>query len=65
MLNHLRLEDPDDGSPLLPEAVEAVIPTPVFHRQRVVTKTDSRELFLSRYITAGTVFILWTCYLMP
>lgn len=63
-LNHLSVEDPDDGSPLLPEAAEAATPTPVFHRQRVITKTDSREFFLSRCISAGAVFILWTCYLM-
>ncbi|KAG8000102.1 Lactosylceramide alpha-2 [Nibea albiflora] len=47
-MNHLSVEDPDDGSPLLPEAVEAQTPTPVFHRQRAVAKTDSREFFLSR-----------------
>lgn len=63
-LNHLSVEDPDDGSPLLPEAAEASIPTPVFHRQRVITKTDSRDFFLSRYTSAGTVFNLWSCYLM-
>uniref|UniRef100_A0A4W6C4Q2 Lactosylceramide alpha-2,3-sialyltransferase n=1 Tax=Lates calcarifer TaxID=8187 RepID=A0A4W6C4Q2_LATCA len=62
-LNRLSVEDPDDGSPLLPEAAEAAIPTPVSHWKRVVTKTDSREFFLSRYMSPGAVFILWTCYL--
>ncbi|XP_040905667.1 ST3 beta-galactoside alpha-2,3-sialyltransferase 7 [Toxotes jaculatrix] len=47
-LNHLSVEDPDDGSPLLPEAAAAAIPTPVFLRQRAVTKTGSREFFHSR-----------------
>ncbi|GAA6223346.1 lactosylceramide alpha-2,3-sialyltransferase-like [Lates japonicus] len=47
-LNRLSVEDSDDGSPLLPEAAEAAIPTPVSHWKRVVTKTDSREFFLSR-----------------
>ncbi len=62
-MNHLSVEDPDDGSPLLPEAAEAATPTLVFRRQRVVTKTDSREFFLSRYVSAATVFNLWSCYL--
>lgn len=47
-MNHLSVEDPDDGSPLLPEAAEAATPTPVFHRQQAVTKTHSRDFFLSR-----------------
>lgn len=63
-LNRLSVEDPDDGSPLLPEAAEAATPTPVFHKQRVVIKADSRDFFLSRYISAGATFILWTCFLM-
>lgn len=54
-MTHLSAEDPDDGSPLLPEAVEAATPTPVFHRQQAVTKTDSRDFFLSRYISAGAI----------
>lgn len=52
IMNHLSVEDSDDGSPLLPEAAEAATPTPVFHRQRAATKTDSREFFLSRYGSA-------------
>lgn len=62
-MNHLSVEDPDDGFPLLPEAAEAATPTPVFHRQRVVTKTDSGEFFLSRYISAGAVFNFFSWYL--
>lgn len=61
-MNHLSVEDPDDGSPLLPEAVEAQTPTPVFRRQRAVAKTDSRQFFLSRYTSAGAIFTLWSCY---
>ncbi|XP_038593466.1 ST3 beta-galactoside alpha-2,3-sialyltransferase 7 [Micropterus salmoides] len=63
-LNHLSVEDPDDGSPLLPEAAEAASPTPVFHRQRGVTKTDSREFFLSRSENlAFSLTLLIICYL--
>lgn len=62
-LNHLSVEDPDDGSTLLPEAVEAATPTPVFHRQRVITKTDSREFFLSRSENlAFSLVLLIGCY---
>ncbi|XP_074501909.1 ST3 beta-galactoside alpha-2,3-sialyltransferase 7 [Sebastes fasciatus] len=62
-LNHLSVEDPDDGSPLLPEAAEASIPTPVFHRQRVITKTDSRDFFLSRSENlAFSLVLLIGCY---
>ncbi|XP_020506644.2 ST3 beta-galactoside alpha-2,3-sialyltransferase 7 isoform X1 [Labrus bergylta] len=46
-MNHLSAEDPDDGSPLLPDAEEAATPTPVYHRQRGVIETDSKEFFLS------------------
>ncbi|XP_044069135.1 ST3 beta-galactoside alpha-2,3-sialyltransferase 7 isoform X2 [Siniperca chuatsi] len=62
-LNHLSVEDPDDGSPLLPEAAEAATPTPVFHRQQRVTKTDSREFFLSRSENlAFSLVLLIGCY---
>ncbi|XP_034059735.1 ST3 beta-galactoside alpha-2,3-sialyltransferase 7 [Gymnodraco acuticeps] len=62
-LNHLSVEDPDDGSPLLPEATEAVTPTSVFHRQRGITKTDSREFFLSRKENlAFSLVLLIGCY---
>lgn len=56
-MNHLSVEDPDDESPLLPEAAEAAAPTPVFHRLKAVTKTDSRDFFLSRYISAGVMHV--------
>lgn len=63
-MNHLSVEDPDDGSPLLPEATEAVTtPTPVFHRQRAATKTDSRDFFLSRSENlALSLVLLLGCY---
>uniref|UniRef100_A0A3P8T7C7 Lactosylceramide alpha-2,3-sialyltransferase n=1 Tax=Amphiprion percula TaxID=161767 RepID=A0A3P8T7C7_AMPPE len=62
-LNHLSVEDPDDGSPLLPEAAEAPTPTPVSHRQRVVTKTASKEFFAHRRENfAISVLLLIGCY---
>lgn len=63
-LNHLSVEDPDDGSPLLPEAAEAQTPTPVSHRQRVVPKTASEEFFIRRRENAViSVLLLIGCYL--
>ncbi|XP_041803768.1 ST3 beta-galactoside alpha-2,3-sialyltransferase 7 [Chelmon rostratus] len=63
MMTHLSTEDPDDGSPLLPEAVEAATPMPLFHRQQAVTKTDSRDFFLSRSENlALSLFLLIGCY---
>lgn len=64
-LNHLSVEDPDDGSPLLPEAAEATTLTPIFHRQRVTTKTDSEEFLLSRRENlAFSLLLLIGCYLV-
>ncbi|XP_069000154.1 ST3 beta-galactoside alpha-2,3-sialyltransferase 7 isoform X2 [Embiotoca jacksoni] len=58
-LNHLSAEDPDDGSPLL-----TTTPTPDFHRQRVITKTDSWDFFLSRRENfAFSLLLLIGCYL--
>lgn len=62
-LNHLSVEDSDDGSPLLPEAAEAATSTPLFHRQRVITKTDTRDFFLSRSENlAFSLVLLIGCY---
>ncbi|XP_023261581.1 lactosylceramide alpha-2,3-sialyltransferase-like isoform X2 [Seriola lalandi dorsalis] len=62
-LNHLSVEDQDNGSSLLPEAAEAATPTPVSHRQRLVTRTDSREFFLSRSENlAFSLVLLIGCY---
>ncbi|XP_008277966.1 ST3 beta-galactoside alpha-2,3-sialyltransferase 7 [Stegastes partitus] len=62
-LNRLSVEDPDDGSPLLPEAAESPTPTPVFHRPRVVTKTHSKEFFLSRRQNLSiSALLLIGCY---
>ncbi|KAF1375745.1 hypothetical protein PFLUV_G00223380 [Perca fluviatilis] len=62
-LTPLSVEDPDDGSPLLPEAAEAATPMPVFHRQRVITKTDSMEFFLTRSENlAFSLVLLIGCY---
>lgn len=60
-LNRLSVEDPDDGAPLLPEAAEATTQTLVFHGQGVISKTDSKEFFLSRCISESLVFMV----LMP
>lgn len=54
-MNHLSVEDPDNESPLLPEAVEAEAPTLVSHRQ-AITKSDSRDFFLSRYVCCMYLF---------
>ncbi|XP_031694587.1 ST3 beta-galactoside alpha-2,3-sialyltransferase 7 isoform X2 [Anarrhichthys ocellatus] len=62
-LNHLSVETPDDGSPLLPEAAEAATPTPLFHWQQVIAKTDSRESFLGRRENfAFSLVLLIGCY---
>ncbi|XP_068424626.1 ST3 beta-galactoside alpha-2,3-sialyltransferase 7 [Clinocottus analis] len=63
MLNHLSVEAPDDGSPLLPEAAEAATPTPLFLWQQAIAKTDSREFFLSRSKNlAFSLVLLIGCY---
>ncbi|XP_026164516.1 ST3 beta-galactoside alpha-2,3-sialyltransferase 7 isoform X2 [Mastacembelus armatus] len=61
-LNHLSVEDPDDDSPLLPEAVEAATPMPDFHKRQVVTKTDSREYSLNSENLAFSLVLLIGCY---
>ncbi|KAF7219974.1 ST3 beta-galactoside alpha-2,3-sialyltransferase 7 isoform X2 [Nothobranchius furzeri] len=64
-LNRLSVEDPDDGSPLLPVAAETTPPIPVSHRQRTVTQTESSEFFLSRKKNLSTsFFLLIGCYLV-
>ncbi|XP_070696886.1 ST3 beta-galactoside alpha-2,3-sialyltransferase 7 [Pempheris klunzingeri] len=63
-MNHLSVEDPDDGSPLLPEAAEAPTPTRVCHRQQMVTNTDRGEFFLSRTENLSfSLVLLIGCYL--
>lgn len=52
-MNHLSVEDPGDDSPLLAEAVEAAAPgSALLHRQQI-TKPDSWDFFLSRYLRKG------------
>ncbi|XP_028279681.1 ST3 beta-galactoside alpha-2,3-sialyltransferase 7 [Parambassis ranga] len=51
-LNHLSVQDPDDGSPLLPEAEDMTL-TPVCNRQKEMTKTNSADFFLSRRENLG------------
>ncbi|XP_047460021.1 ST3 beta-galactoside alpha-2,3-sialyltransferase 7 [Mugil cephalus] len=63
-LNNLSVEDPDDGSPLLPEAAEAGTPTLVSRGHRVIRKTDPAEFFLSRTENlALSLLLLIGCYL--
>uniref|UniRef100_A0A3P9Q613 Lactosylceramide alpha-2,3-sialyltransferase n=1 Tax=Poecilia reticulata TaxID=8081 RepID=A0A3P9Q613_POERE len=63
-LNHLSVEDPDDGAPLLPVAAETTTPTAVCHKQQDILKTESREFFLSRKENLATSLILLVgCYL--
>ncbi|KAK2824283.1 hypothetical protein Q5P01_021458 [Channa striata] len=47
-LNRLSVEDPCDGSALLPEAAEVATPTPVYHKHGGVIKNNSWDFFLSR-----------------
>lgn len=51
-MNRLSVKEPDDDSPLLPESVEALATTIVFHRQKLITTTDPGHFFLSRYCTS-------------
>uniref|UniRef100_A0A3B5M456 Lactosylceramide alpha-2,3-sialyltransferase n=1 Tax=Xiphophorus couchianus TaxID=32473 RepID=A0A3B5M456_9TELE len=57
-LNHLSVEDPDDGAPLLPVAAETSTLTTVCHKQQDILKTESREFFLSRKENLTTSLIL-------
>lgn len=50
-MNRLSVEDPDDDSPLLPEAAEASATTIIF------TTAEPRHSFLSRYVSAGTIHV--------
>ncbi|XP_056291880.1 ST3 beta-galactoside alpha-2,3-sialyltransferase 7 isoform X2 [Pseudoliparis swirei] len=62
-LNHLSVEAPDDGSPLLPEAAEAATPTPLLYRQQLIAETDSREFSLGRSKNlAFSLVLLIGCY---
>ncbi|KAM8851688.1 ST3 beta-galactoside alpha-2,3-sialyltransferase 7 isoform 2-T2 [Synchiropus picturatus] len=47
-LNHLSVEDPEDGAPLLPEASVPETPTSERHKLRVETKTESKSFFIRR-----------------
>ncbi|KAF7649231.1 hypothetical protein LDENG_00144800 [Lucifuga dentata] len=46
-MTYLSVEDPHDGSALLPEAAAAAAPT-MIHKTAAVIKPDSQEFFLSR-----------------
>ncbi|XP_014887647.1 ST3 beta-galactoside alpha-2,3-sialyltransferase 7 [Poecilia latipinna] len=63
-LNHLSVEDPDDGAPLLCVAAETTTPTTGCHKQQDILKTESREFFLSRKKNLTTSLILLVgCYM--
>ncbi|XP_070834319.1 ST3 beta-galactoside alpha-2,3-sialyltransferase 7 [Chaetodon trifascialis] len=62
MMTHLSIEDPDDGCPLLPQTVGDASPMPVFHRQYVVTKTDSRDFLSRNENLALSLLLLIGCY---
>ncbi|KAM9804320.1 ST3 beta-galactoside alpha-2,3-sialyltransferase 7 [Neosynchiropus ocellatus] len=47
-LNHLSVEDPEDGAPLLPEASVPETPSPERHKLRVETQTESKSFFIRR-----------------
>ncbi|KAM9365065.1 ST3 beta-galactoside alpha-2,3-sialyltransferase 7 isoform 1-T2 [Pholidichthys leucotaenia] len=61
--NHLRVESPDDGSLLLPKAGEYSTQTRVPFKPKAVTKTDSRDVFISRKQNfAISLLLLIGCY---
>ncbi|XP_028324524.1 ST3 beta-galactoside alpha-2,3-sialyltransferase 7 [Gouania willdenowi] len=60
ILTNLSVEDPEDESPLLPEAAESTTSTPVFYRQQVI---PCREKFLTRkYNLIFSLILLIGCY---
>lgn len=66
-MNHCSVENSGDESPLLLEAAEAAASTPVFCRMQAVPETDYGFFFLSRYTSAGIIYIViwWSCSAMP
>lgn len=56
-MNHCSVEHSGDESPLLLEAAETAASTPVLCRMQAVPKTDYSFFFLSRYISAGIIYI--------
>lgn len=61
IMNHLSVADPEDVSPLLPEAEDMATPTPVRHRQQAHKKTGPGDVFLSRSISAGLTHAFVRC----
>ncbi|XP_053731879.1 ST3 beta-galactoside alpha-2,3-sialyltransferase 7 isoform X2 [Synchiropus splendidus] len=62
-LNHLSVEDPEDGAPLLPEASVPETPTPERHKLRVETKTESKSFFIRRNQNLSLSLVLLVgCY---
>lgn len=61
IMNHLSVADPEDVSPLLPEAEETATPTPVRHRQQAHDKSGPRDFFLSRSVSAGLTHAFVRC----
>ncbi|XP_040035488.2 ST3 beta-galactoside alpha-2,3-sialyltransferase 7 [Gasterosteus aculeatus] len=63
-MNHLSVEDPDNGCPLLPEAARAATPTPLSHWQQAIANTDSGGFSPGRRENlAFSLLLLIGCYL--
>lgn len=61
IMNHQSVADPEDVSPLLPEAEDTATPTPVCHRQQAHKKSDPRDFFLSRSVSTGLAHAFVRC----
>lgn len=61
IMNHLSVADPEDVSPLLPEAEETATPTPVCHGQQAHEKSGPGDFFLSRSVSAGLTHAFVRC----
>lgn len=61
-LNHLSVEDPDDGFPLTPDAEEVTTPSSELHTPLQITRTRSK-FFISRSVNITiSLVLLISCY---